>query len=50
MKEISKSTMEMLAIYFGIEILHIVEALHSTGIIHADIKADNFLLQVSFRS
>ena len=36
------------AIYFAIEILYLVEALHSLGILHADIKPDNFLLQVSF--
>jgi len=33
------------AIYFAIEILYLVEALHSLGILHADIKPDNFLLQ-----
>jgi serine/threonine protein kinase len=35
-----------MAVYFLIEILTLVEALHSINIIHADIKADNFLLQV----
>eukprot|EP00088_Acartia_fossae_P059949 TRINITY_DN716_c0_g1_i8.p1 TRINITY_DN716_c0_g1~~TRINITY_DN716_c0_g1_i8.p1 ORF type:complete len:924 (-),score=191.92 TRINITY_DN716_c0_g1_i8:570-3293(-) len=33
------------ALYFAIEILYLVEALHSIGILHADIKPDNFLLQ-----
>ena len=36
------------AFYFAIEILYLVEALHSLGILHADIKPDNFLLQVQF--
>lgn len=33
-----------LVIYFAICILHMVEQLHSIGIIHADIKPDNFIL------
>jgi hypothetical protein len=33
-------------VYFLTEILGLVEALHATNILHADIKADNFLLQV----
>jgi checkpoint serine/threonine-protein kinase len=35
---------ETLVIYYTIEILRIVEALHNAKIIHADIKPDNFLI------
>jgi hypothetical protein len=34
-------------VYFLTEILGLVEALHALNILHADIKANNFLLQVS---
>ena len=37
---------EAVSVYYIIEILYIVEALHSVGVVHADIKADNFLLKV----
>ena len=37
---------ESVCIYFLIEVLAIVEALHSVNIIHADLKPDNFLLRV----
>lgn len=33
-----------LVMYFTACILHMVEQLHSVGIIHADVKPDNFLL------
>lgn len=33
--------------YFMVEILSILEAVHSCSIIHADIKPDNFLVQAS---
>ena len=36
---------EVLAAYFGIELLIILEKLHQAKIIHGDIKADNFLVQ-----
>jgi len=42
---VQKSCIEPMAIYFTLEILDMIEALHGAGIIHADIKADNFLLQ-----
>jgi len=42
---VQKSGIEPMAIYFTLEMLTMIEALHSVGILHADIKADNFLLQ-----
>ena len=36
---------EVLAAYFGIELLIILEKLHQAKIIHGDIKPDNFLVQ-----
>ncbi|KAF2362561.1 Protein kinase domain [Trinorchestia longiramus] len=38
------SVAEGIVIYFMIEILLILENVHSVGIIHADIKPDNFIL------
>lgn len=35
---------EPLVIYFAIHILYIVEQLHNIGLIHGDIKPDNFIL------
>ena len=43
---VQKSCIEPMAVYFTIEMLGMVEALHGADILHADIKADNFLLQV----
>ncbi|RIB13826.1 Mad3/BUB1 homology region 1-domain-containing protein [Gigaspora rosea] len=41
------STMdEILVIFFTVELLKIVEAIHEAGIIHGDIKADNCLLRL----
>ena len=42
---VQKSCIEPMAIYFTIEMLGMVDALHKAEILHADIKADNFLLQ-----
>ncbi|KAL4784323.1 Mad3/BUB1 homology region 1-domain-containing protein [Aspergillus varians] len=36
---------EALAMFFTIELLRTVQALHSCGILHGDIKADNFLIR-----
>lgn len=33
-----------LVLYFSVCILHMVEQLHSVGIIHANIKPDNLML------
>lgn len=35
---------ELVTVYLTIEMLRIVEATHDVGIIHADIKPDNFLI------
>ena len=45
---VKKTSIEPMAIYFTIELLKMVEALHKVGIIHADLKADNLLLQVRY--
>uniref|UniRef100_A0A3Q2E3I1 Protein kinase domain-containing protein n=1 Tax=Cyprinodon variegatus TaxID=28743 RepID=A0A3Q2E3I1_CYPVA len=37
-----------LVLYFSVCILHTVEKLHAAGIIHADIKPDNFMLGKRF--
>eukprot|EP00090_Calanus_glacialis_P045458 TRINITY_DN8444_c0_g1_i3.p1 TRINITY_DN8444_c0_g1~~TRINITY_DN8444_c0_g1_i3.p1 ORF type:complete len:1504 (-),score=632.87 TRINITY_DN8444_c0_g1_i3:217-4728(-) len=42
---VQKSCIEPMAIYFTLEMLTMIENLHEAGILHADIKADNFLLQ-----
>jgi len=36
---------EMLAMFFAVELLRVVEALHANGIIHGDLKADNVLVR-----
>ncbi|XP_047474733.1 uncharacterized protein LOC125029042 [Penaeus chinensis] len=44
-KVAGKTVPEELAMYFMVEVLSILEALHSCNIIHADIKPDNFLIR-----
>lgn len=38
---------EILAMFFAIELLRTVEALHKVGILHGDLKADNILVRLS---
>lgn len=40
-----KSFDELTAMYFTVEILRSMETLHSNGIIHGDIKPDNFMIR-----
>lgn len=37
---------ELLVIFFTIELLRLLEAMHSTGFIHGDLKIDNLLLRL----
>lgn len=41
-----KTMKEWLVIYFTVEMLKIVQAMHEVKVIHADIKPDNFLVYV----
>ena len=43
-KATGKPLSEAVVLYFANEILQIVETLHNTKIIHADLKPDNFLV------
>ncbi|XP_067883628.1 mitotic checkpoint serine/threonine-protein kinase BUB1 [Heterodontus francisci] len=43
-----KAMPQPLVIYFAIHILYIVEQLHDIGIIHGDVKPDNFILGERF--
>jgi len=36
---------EPLVMFYAVELLRAVEALHATGVLHADIKPDNILLR-----
>lgn len=36
---------ELLVMFYAIELLHVVEDLHTAGIIHGDLKADNCLVR-----
>ncbi|KAM5163526.1 mitotic checkpoint serine/threonine-protein kinase BUB1 isoform 2-T2 [Mantella aurantiaca] len=48
-KKLSEKVMPVpLAMYFAINILYMVEQLHNIGIIHGDIKPDNFALGENF--
>ena len=40
-----KKLTEVVLLYYALEICQLVEALHSCGIIHADIKPDNIMLR-----
>ena len=46
--QVAKTSIEPMAVYFTIELLKMIEGLHDAGILHADLKADNLLLQGSF--
>ena len=38
---------ELLVMFFTVELLRTVEALHAKGVIHGDLKADNILIRLS---
>ena len=42
----NKFSVEPMAVFFTVELLGMIDALHTVGIIHGDLKADNLLLQV----
>uniref|UniRef100_A0A0A9B922 Protein kinase domain-containing protein n=1 Tax=Arundo donax TaxID=35708 RepID=A0A0A9B922_ARUDO len=41
---VNRNMDEVLCVYYTIELLHILETLHSVGIIHGDFKPDNVLV------
>jgi checkpoint serine/threonine-protein kinase len=41
---------ELLAMFFTVELLRTVEALHAKGVMHGDLKADNCLLRIDSSS
>ena len=43
--QMKKTSVEPIAMYFTIEMLHILEKLQRSQIVHGDIKPDNFLIQ-----
>jgi checkpoint serine/threonine-protein kinase len=47
--QLGKAMKEELVIMYTIELLNMVEAMHACGIIHGDIKPDNFLIRGSAR-
>ncbi|KAH0865932.1 hypothetical protein HID58_083143 [Brassica napus] len=42
---VGKSMEEVLCMYYTVEMLYMLETLHSVGIIHGDFKPDNLLIQ-----
>ena len=43
--QMKKTSVETIAMFFTIEMLHVLEKLQKCNIIHGDIKPDNFLVQ-----
>ena len=44
--QMKKTSVEPIAMFFIIELLHILEKLQKSNIIHGDIKPDNFLVNI----
>jgi checkpoint serine/threonine-protein kinase len=42
---VNRNMDEVLCMYYTIEMLNMLEALHSVGIIHGDFKPDNILVR-----
>ena len=45
----NKTISESMAVYYTIDLLKVVETAHRCGIIHGDIKPDNFLVFDRYR-